>query len=66
MYNIPNEINQLEKITKPPEVIIYKDNLNIYVYSGLGFSLEIIKPYQKRIPLKNKRKETLDVSIIRK
>ena len=43
-----------------------KDNLHIFVFTGLGSSLESFAPDQKRIPRINKSKETPDVLIIRK
>ena len=43
----PNEINQLDKISKPVEVIIDQDNSDISYLSGLGASLASITPYQK-------------------
>ena len=64
--NRPNEITKSEKLIKPPEIIIPKDNLDISVLSVLGSSLSSVTPDQKIIPLKNKRKETPAVSIIRK
>ena len=35
LSNRPNKITQLGKITKPLEVIIPKDNLDLYVFSRL-------------------------------
>ena len=54
--NRPNEITLLEKITKSSEVIIPKDNLDLYFLSGLGSSLSSVTPNQKCTPRKNKRK----------
>ena len=53
--NRPSEINLLEKITKPAEVMISQDNLYLSVFPGLVASLESITLDQKLIPLKNKR-----------
>ena len=66
MSNRPNEITQLEKITKPTEVIISEDILDISVFYGLGSSLASVTTDQKHIPRKNKRKETTALSILRK
>ena len=52
----PNEINQLDKISKPVEVIIDQDNSDISYLSGLGASLASITPYQKRTPRKKQEK----------
>ena len=60
MSNRPNEMNQLEEITKPLELIIPKDNLDPSVFSRLRSSLASVKPDQKRIPCKNiKRKHQI-------
>ena len=56
MSNRPNEITQLEKITKPSEVIIARDNLDLSVLSGFESNLASNTPDKKRIPRKNKRK----------
>ena len=66
MSNIPNEINKLEKITKPSILITPKENLDLSVLSVLGLNLASVTPYQKWIPSKNKRKETPAALIIRK
>ena len=52
-----------KKTTKPVEVIIAQENLDLYVLSGLGASLASIKPDKKRIPIKNSRKETPSILI---
>ena len=66
MSNRPNKITQLEEITKPSELIIPKDNLDISVLSVLVSNLASVTPDHKIIPHKNKKKETPAVSILRK
>ena len=56
----------MRKITKNPELIIYQENLDHSVLSGLGASLASITPDQKRIPRKNKINDSPAVSILRK
>ena len=51
-------MTQLERITKPAEVITAQDNLDLFVLYVLGASLPVIKPDQKLIPCKYHRKET--------
>ena len=55
-----------KKIPKYSEVIIPKENLDVSVFTGNGSSLASVTIEQKRIPRKNKRKETPAVSILRK
>ena len=55
---------QLEKNPKPSEVIIPKDNLDVSVFNQLVSCLASVTPEQILIPLGNKSKETLAVSIV--
>ena len=54
------------KNSKTAEVIIAKENLNVSVLSGLAAILESILIHQKRTTLRNNRKETQDLLILRK
>ena len=42
--NKHNNISQIEKIPKTPELIISEDNLDVSVLNGLDSSLESVKP----------------------
>ena len=50
MSNIPNKITQLEKTPKPSEVIIPKENLDVYVFNESGSSLASVTPDLKNTP----------------
>ena len=53
--NRPNKLRN-KKIAKPSEVIIPKNNLYVYVLTGLGLTLAIIRSEKKCISRKSKSK----------
>ena len=56
--------NKSNRIEKPSEIDICKDNISASIFSGHGESLSIVTPDTLGTPRKNKRKKTSDTSII--
>ena len=59
-----NYYYKINRIEKPSEIYIHKDNLSVSGLYGQGESLSIVTPDNPCIPRKNKRNKTPDTSII--